>query len=288
MKTIRIGAVVAAALLSLPAHAAAQGTPWIGEPGTGAVSLYFSRQSATEYYRLEIRPTPGDGAVLSQNTGWLGITYALSDAVSVDLLSGLARSHIPGAVGPTTQESFSGLIDTHLNVTWRVSDELLTGMPSVALSAGVIGAGPYETGHINALGDGGNGVQGSVVVGQFINRVGFSAEGGYRYRTENIPSEVFVNLSGYLAVTEQLTLIGDFRVINSAESGIEIGGAGFTAARFPEVEEDIDLLGARMLLNLTDEFGVNAFYGKVIDGRNTAASHIFGGGITHTFGSTFE
>ncbi len=282
--------VLLAALVLAPARGAlAQATPWIGEPGTGSVGISFGRQAATEFFRADQRgPTPGNGAELSQNTGWLGISYAVSDAVSVDLRSGFARSFIPGPVGPTPQESFSGLIDTNVSVTWRISDELVTGMPSVALRGGVIVAGPYETGHINSLGDGGNGFEGSVLVGQFVDRVGFSAEGGYRYRTEDIPSDVFVNLSGYLILSDQVTLAADYRIVNGNESGLDIGGPGFSPDRFPELQEDIHLAGGRVVVNLTEGIGLNAFFGQVLDGRNTAASQIFGGGITYTFGSTFE
>ncbi len=275
--------------LAVPAGALAQATPWIAEPGTGSVSLSFGRQAATEFFRADNRgPTPGNGAELSQNTGWLGISYAISDAVSVELQSGFAGSHIPGPVGPTPEESFTGLVDTNLSVTWRVADELVTGMPSVAIRAGAIVAGPYDTGYINSLGDGGNGFEGSVLVGQFVDRVGFSAEGGYRYRTEDIPSDVFVNLSGYLILSDQISVAADYRIVNGNEEGLDIGGPGFSPDRFPELQEDIHLVGGRLLVNLTDEIGLNAFYGQVVDGRNTAASQVFGGGFSYTFGSSFE
>ena len=156
------------------------------------------------------------------------------DAVAVDLNTGLARSFIPGAVGPTSSESFSGLVDTTVGVACRVVDELVSNAPSVAVRAAVIAAGSYETGHINSLGDGGNGFGTSVLVGKFGTRVGFSAEAGYRYRTEDIPSDIFANLSAFFPITDRLTCGADWRIVNGNASGLDIGGPGFLPTGSPK------------------------------------------------------
>ena len=278
-------AALAAALLVLSAAAGfAQGSPWIAEPRTGSITITYGYQAATEYYRMEKRPTPGNGAKLSQTTGWIDVNYALTDAIAVDLRSGLGRSHIPGPVGPTPQESFSGLVDTNISVTWRVVDELVTsGAPSVAIRAGVIAAGSYETGYINSLGDGGNGFETSVLAGKFGDRFGVSGEFGYRTRSNHIPSDVFANLAGFFPVNDRITIAADYRMVNGSDSGLDIGGPGFSADRFPEVQEDIQLLGGRVLAAVSDTISVSGFYGQVIDGRNTAASRIFGLSVTYSF-----
>ena len=209
---------------------------------------------------------------------------ALPDAIAVDLRSGLGRSHIPGPVGPTPQESFSGLVDTSVSVTWRVVDELVTGgAPSVAIRAGVIAAGGYETGHINSLGDGGNGFEGSVVVGKFGDRFGASGEVGYRARSNDIPSDTFINLAGFFPVNDRITIAADYRMVNGSDSGLDIGGPGFSPDRFPELQEDAQLLGARVLASVNDSISVSGFFGQIVGGRNTAASRVIGLGVTYSF-----
>ena len=279
-------AALAAALVALLAPSAfAQGSPWIAEPRTGSITITYGHQSATEFYRADVKgPTPGDGANLSQTTGWIDVNYALTDAIAVDLRSGLGRSHIPGPVGPTPQESFSGLVDTNVSVTWRVVDELVRdGAPSVAVRAGLIAAGGYETGHINSLGDGGNGFEGSVLVGKFGDRVGASAEAGYRVRGNDIPSDTFFNLAAFVPVNDRITVAADYRMVNGSDSGLDIGGPGFAPDRFPELQEDAQLLGGRMLATLSDTISVSGFFGQVISGRNTAASRVIGLGVTYSF-----
>ena len=279
-------AALAAALVALLAPSAfAQGSPWIAEPRTGSITITYGHQSATEFYRADVKgPTPGDGANLSQTTGWIDVNYALTDAIAVDLRSGLGRSHIPGPVGPTPQESFSGLVDTNVSVTWRVVDELVRdGAPSVAVRAGLIAAGGYETGHINSLGDGGNGFEGSVLVGKFGDRVGASAEAGYRVRGNDIPSDTFFNLAAFVPVNDRITVAADYRMVNGSDSGLDIGGPGFAPDRFPELQEDAQLLGGRMLATLSDTISVSGFFGQVIGGRNTAASRVIGLGVTYSF-----
>ena len=69
------------------------------------------------------------------------------------------------------RESYSGLADVNLGVTWRFLDEALSDyalMPSVALRAGGIIAGDYQTGYINSLGDGGDGFEVSALAGKFF------------------------------------------------------------------------------------------------------------------------
>lgn len=278
-------ALAAAFVLLAAASGFAQGSPWIAEPRTGSITITYGHQAATEFYRADVKgPTPGDGANLSQTTGWLDVNYAITDAIAVDLRSGLGRSHIPGPVGPTPEESFSGLVDTNVSVTWRVVDELVTqNAPSVAIRAGVIAAGGYETGYINSLGDGGNGFEGSVLVGRFGDRFGASGEVGYRARGNDIPSDTFINLAGFVPVNDRITLAADYRMVNGSDSGLDIGGPGFSPDRFPELQEDARLLGARLLATLNDTISVSGFFGQIIGGRNTAASRVIGLSVTYGF-----
>ena len=76
----------------------------------------------------------------------------------------------------------------------------------------------------------------------------------------------------------------DYRMVN-ATSGLDIGVPPFSPARFPEVQEDIHLVGGRVIINATDIVSVNGLFGKVVKGRNTASSNVFGVSLGFAFDS---
>ena len=300
--TLLTGSALLSALPVQPASA--QGTPWIAEPGTGSVNLTFANQNATEFYRQTERvPGPLADSHLAQNTMWFGVNYAVTDAVALDVQSAWASSSLPGAAGPSGgEEGYSGLFDSNVAVTWRFVDELISDAPSVALRVGAIVAGGYDTGYINSLGDGGNGIETSLIIGRFGSAAGFSGEIGYRARTStevnpnavgamagdqvDIPNEMFLNLGVFIPAGNVVTLGVDYRMVN-ALSGIDIGGEGFSPSRFPGLHEDGHIVGGRLIASVTDLVSVNAFFGQVVRGRNIAASRIFGAGLSFGFGGSF-
>ena len=259
---------------------------WLPEPGTGHLSLSYVSQSAEQFYRgQEKRPLPGGGGEdLSQATVWMGGSYGFNDSFAVDVQTGWAKSQFMTGPGiPTPSESFNGMVDTNIGLTWRIVDEVISDSPSIALRAGVILAGDYETGFINSLGDGGDGYEASLVVGRFLgDQVGLSAEFGLRRRNNNIPGERFANLSGIWFLNDSLTVGVEYRMVNST-SGLQIGGPGFAPDRFPEIEEDTQTVGARLYYSVNENFSLSLFGGSVIDGRNAAASNIFGAAASYSF-----
>ena len=269
-----------------PASAlAAEGSPWLSEPGSGHVSFAYVAQTADEFWAGSAKgPTPGDGEDLEQGTLWVVGNYALADSWAVDFQAGWAKSDfITGPGIPTTNDSFDGLTDVSIGVTWRVFDEWVTGLPSIALRAGAIIAGDYETGHINALGDGGDGYEVSVIVGKFVgDRLGLSGEFGYRNRDEGIPESYFTNLSGIWLVNSRLSVGVSYNRVDS-ESGLDIGGPGFTLAKFPQVEEEQAMLGGRVFYGFTDRISGVLFYSTVVDGKNTPDSNAYGLTLSYSF-----
>ena len=186
--TVLAGSALLSALPVQPASA--QGTPWIAEPGTGSVNLTYANQNATGFYRfvedqLQKVPGPLADSHLAQTTMWFGVNYALTDAVALDVQSAWASSSLPGAAGPSGgEEGYSGLFDSNVAVTWRFVDELVSDAPSVALRVGAIVAGGYDTGYINSLGDGGNAIETSLIIGKF------AARPGSRERSATAPARV--------------------------------------------------------------------------------------------------
>ena len=273
-------ALPAAALLLvstvLPTTAFADGSPWIAEPRTGSIDLSYVRQSASEFWAGTRKgPTPG-GRDLLQGTYWLTASYALHDAVAVDAQFGWARSELGDA------PKLDGRSDVNVGLTWRIADELTTKWPSIALRGGLIFAGDYELGRINSIGDGGDGYEASVIVGQYFDRLGVALEYGARKRKNDIPTNTFTNLTALLAVYDKLTLGLEYKRVDSDDS-LDIGGPGFSPARFPQVQEESSVLAGRVFYGLADNVDVSLFYGRTLDGRNTADSNIIGGTLSYSF-----
>ena len=282
----RIRAFVVSALFGAmwPAAAFADGSAWLNEPGTGFASLSVVSQVADEYFRGKVKRSTPRGEDLAQNTVWVSANYAFTDSLSLDAQVGWARSEfIVGPMIPTPMENFSGIVDTTIGLTWRVNDELASDFPSVAVRAGAIIAGNYDTGYINSLGDGGDGYELSLIVGEFVsNRVGLSAEFGYRGRDSGIPNETFTNLTGVWLLGEKLSLGLDYKIVN-AESGLDIGGEGFDPTRFPEVQEDSELAAGRLYYNASERLSFAVFHAAVVNGRNAPASAVYGATISYSF-----
>lgn len=260
----------------------ADGSPWLAVPGTGHASVSWVSQTADNLYAGERKLPIQDSKNLSQGTLWLLGNYTISDNIGVDGQLGFARGDFEGETTASTT-TFRGRADASFGVTWRIVDEVAGSLPSLAVRVGAIVAGDYEPGHINSLGDGGDGAEASLVVGRFLgDRVGFSMEAGVRDRNNGIPTNYFGNLAAVLLVTEKLAFGVDYKVVKS-EPGLDIGGPGFTPARFPLVREERNLLGGRMFYNMSESMSLGLFYLAVRDGRNTPASSAFGGSLSYSF-----
>lgn len=276
-----ISRVAAAAIVIYASPALSAGSPWLPAPGGGSVAVSYVSQSATEFYRSTAkRPTPGGGAELSQQTIWIEGVYGISDAVALDVRLGRASSSfITGEGLPPSLGDVSGFADVNIGVVWRPVDEIVRpSLPSVAFRATAIVAGDYETGYINSIGDGGNGFELSAIVGKYIgDRFAVSGEVGYRNRdsnTHDIPESVFARLSAGMLVGGRVGLSLNYEMDDS-RSGIEIGGPGFSPSRFPELQEEFEILGPSISFAVSDRSSVVAAFAKVVGGRNTAVSDVF-------------
>lgn len=284
MKRFYLIAVATVAFaFSYGSSAFASGSAWLPAPGEGSVTLSYVWQNADEFYKGSVKGDTPAGEDLTQQTVWVNGEYGLSDSVAIDFRAGLARgSFITGDMIPAKEEEENGLTDINLGATWRIADEMVNSGPSIALRLGGTKSGSYDTGYINSIGDGADGFEFSGIIGKFItDNIAVSGEVGYRYRNE-IPNNVFVNLSGGILLMERLGVSVNYGFTN-AESGLDVGGPGFAPDRFPETEEDIHVLGSALSLALSEQVSLGASYGRVIDGRNTAASDIFSVSLGYSF-----
>jgi hypothetical protein len=278
-----IAVATVAFVFSYGSSAFANGSAWLPAPGGGSVTLSYVWQGSDEFYRAaEKGPTPAGGEDLTQQTVWVNGTYGISDSVALDFRAGLARGSFIEDVPPAKAEDENGLADINLGVTWRVADEALGSAPSIAVRLGGIKSGSYDAGYINSIGDGAEGVEFSGIIGKFItDNIAVSGEVGYRFR-QDIPDNIFVRLSGGMLLMDRVGVSVNYDMTN-AESGLDIGGPGFSPDRFPETEEDIHILSSALSVAVSEQVGLGISYGRVIDGRNTAASDIFSVSLGYSF-----
>ena len=293
MYRARLIGLVVTVVTAIGSSAFADGvSPWLPAPGAGFVNLSYVSQNATQFYVQEdLRGTPpqnavpdGKGPNLGQHTVWLNGMYGWSDAVAIDVRVGLARSY--ASAGPTGgRDNYSGVTDSNIGVTWRIVDELVNpSMPSIALRGGAIIEGSYTPGYINSIGDGASGLEVSALAGKYLaDWLAVSGEVGYRVRDEDVPEDLFLNLSGGV-LFENIGLSVNYKLVD-AQSGLQIGVPPFTPGGrvFPRLEEDIQFLSGTASLNVSDQTNIGVTYGEVIDGRNTSKSKVFSVTMSYLF-----
>lgn len=256
----------------------AAGSPWLLNPGDSALKISYVSQYADRLW-LGTNRVPIPGGELEQDTVWLAFDHGLTDNLALDFQSGYARTDQENAPGD------SGYTDTSFGLTWRFHDEFLhdNWMPSAALRVGGIIKGDYDTGFISAIGDGASGAEVSLVLGRVItDTFAISSEFGYRWRDGTVPNEHIVKLNGYYSLSPNLSVNGGYEWID-AKSGLDIAGPGFTPARFPDVEEDLEIVSVGATYSLTQDLSFGVDYGQLVDGRNAPESDFASFNVGYSF-----
>lgn len=260
----------------------ADGSPWLPIPKSGSLGLSYVSEDAETFYRGESNVNLPFGG-LEQQSVYLSADYGLTDSIALDLqaVHVSVSGDAPSPPGPPDQD---GWADTNVGVTWRFVDEHVNpAAPSVALRVGVTVAGDYEASIPTSTGDGADGVEASLIVGKiFDDRFALSAEVGYRNRSDDVPNDTFINAKAFVVVSPRLILNAQLHKTMAA-GNLDIGGPGFSPARFPETTEDIERFGLGVDFSLTPEFNVGLNWFKVTDGRNTAEFDTLAATATYRF-----
>ncbi len=275
-------ALVSAVALTacVPAAFANDISPWTPAEGGGEVEISYTRQEADEF-------NPGDATAplpeeLTQDSVSLSLSYGISQRLAADVKIGYAKSSFLTDPGLAPQGGLDGLNDIFVGLRYKALDEA-DGAPFTATLgvAGIINGG-YTTGALPAIGDGGSGGQVALALGRNIGPFAISGDIGYRTRSNNIPDEVFGAVNASISPTSGISLYGGISFVDST-SGLDIGGPGFSPARFPEVEEDYKIWSLGASGSLSDQISANIGYGQKFDGRNTARSEFFRIGLGYSF-----
>ncbi len=204
---------------------------WLPEPSRWEVALSYTFETFDEFYGAGQKMDYPER--IDQHTAGIFLDYGLRSNIALDLRLGYVRTTDKG-------RTEDGLMDTLIGLRWKLVDEFSQGrewMPSIALRLGGVIEGNYEVGFPSAVGDGASGFSGSLLFGKTFPK-GFGAIGevGYLWRNKNVPEEYFVTSGIFRRFGQRLDLSLSYRLRRSV-SGLDIGGPGFTASRFPELKE---------------------------------------------------
>jgi hypothetical protein len=260
-------------VLAMSQACMADGTPWLSEPGSTQFSFTQVQQDSDEFYRntdnTSLKAATGLDELVLQTT-WLGLNYSIDDDLALDVKTGYAKN-----------KNENGLADTTVGVSWRLVDEFISynNVPSTVVRAAVILQGDYATGSPSAIGDGADGLELSVIMGQFISpKIAVSGELGYRGRNSDVPDDAFFKVGAYALPLPGISLSINYSRIDALD-GVNIGEEGFIgedgAPNFHKLEEDSELVDLGFSYSPTPQLNLGFNAGKVIDGKNTAKSDVF-------------
>lgn len=271
MKTLKLAAIIAGTLaVSLTAQA--QNSVWLPAPGAGTVSVSYLSQDADRFYIGSSLLSLPFGTI-KLNTTTLAAQYALADGIAID-------AKLPYARRTSGLGSDSGVADVKVGVTWRFVDEFeRRSAPSIAVRLGAIIAGNYQTQRPDSIGDGASGFEASVLIGRYLSTsVALRGELGIRDRNNGVPNETFISVGADWRITPALVASAGF-TDTRASGNLDIGGPGFTPARFQQVAEKRSVANVGLSYAVTPKVSISGNIGKVTSGRNTSKSDLYSFGV---------
>jgi hypothetical protein len=262
---------VVASFIAAPVFAQ---TPWLPSPGATDLTFSFTNQKADELKAgTNTAPLP---TTLKQETFGLILNYGISDSMAFDANIGYAKSKFIQVPGLAPDGGLSGLTDSRLGLRFRLLDDLANDPVTLTFGATAIIKGNYKTGSLPAIGDGANAIEISAAVGKAITS-NFNVYGvvGYRDRKAPVPNETFFKVGANVNFTPQLFAGLEYQKVD-ARGGLDIGGPGFSPARFPEVQEDYSLTSVTLGYRFSKNFNAAIQYGDKQGQRNTAVGKVCG------------
>lgn len=256
--------IAAIALTIAPGAVLADGSPWILPHATTNVSLSVISGTADQFF---INETSTDlGGDISGTFVWLNASYGYDDIWAFEFRTGYAESRFEGS--PTEQSDIS---DTTIGVNYQFFNEfeLDNGFPTVTGRLAYTIGGDYETDVIEAIGDGADGFDASLLVGKSItSTVSLFGDVTFRQRNQDV-ADGFKYLIGafYSTPIQGLGLQASIGGIRT-DSDINIGGPGFGVEQFPQTDRDSDLFIVGANFGFGGGFNVGATYTSLLDGTN--------------------
>lgn len=264
----KIQTLLSAACLLPPLAALAEGdSPWLPIPGQFSLGINHTQQSGDSAYiggmKLPISGITGGAASKYKRTSTqLRVDYGIADAFSIDATIGQGKVKVGAA------DNDSGLLDSVIGLNWRVLDEYENAsLPTLTLRGAAILKGDYDGARLAALGNDQNGVELSAIVGKQIGAFSLWAQLGVQNRSGAVPNATIAEL-GARARFGAFSVSGGY-ASKKYSGNLDIGGPGFTPARFQEVRAERELAKLGFGYAIAGNQGLALNLAKVIDGRNT-------------------
>ncbi len=282
---MHIPTLLISTLAALPLAAFAESdSPWLPIPGQVSLSVNHTEQSGDNAYigntLLPLSAITGGGATKYQrSTTSLRVDYGLSDAVSLDATLGYGKVKVGVADNDSSQT------DSTLGLRWRVLDEFENpALPTLTLRGAAIIKGSYKGARLASLGKGANGFEAAVVLGkQLTPAFAVWGEVGAQKRADAVPGAIFVELGArYRFAPKWSASLGysdkKFR------GDLDIGGAGFSPARFQQVREERGVVKLGVGFAVAGNQGIALNLAKTTSGRNTVKDdQVVGLSYTYAF-----
>lgn len=253
------------ALVALHSVVGEAASPWLPAAGGGKVTFSYVNESFQNFWAggsKERLPTD-----LRQNTIWGNLEWGLSDNLALDLTTGFTKATF-GA------NSLDGLTDSLIGLRYKALQRdrwVLTfrGAANLHGSYRLTDQGPY------APGDRAHGFEGSTLAGILFGHGIFAfGESGLRYRQKPVPNDFFAS-AGVGHSVRGFTYGASYGRVQSL-SGLDIGGAGFSPARFRELKKIVNTLDSHAGYTTSRGHYFGFSYARSLAGRNTGAKDIFG------------
>jgi hypothetical protein len=266
MNTHRLWAV--AALLSPLAAWAENDSPWLPIPGEFSIGASHTEQSGKDAYigsmKLPISAiTGGAASKFKRSTTQVRLGYGISDSLAVDATLGYGKVEVGAA------DEDKGQTDSVIGLSWRALDEYeRPGLPTLTLRGAAIIKGSYDGARLAALGNDANGFELSVLVGKDItSSIALWGQLGVQNRSGAVPNATFVDLGArwrFAPGWNASVGYGEKRY----SGDLDIGGPGFTPARFQEVRAERSLVRLGVGFGFAGNQGIALNLAKALDGRN--------------------
>ena len=282
---MQIRTLVISTLAALPLAAFAESdSPWLPIPNQASLSLNHTEQSGDNAYigsmQLPLSAITGGGASkYKRSTTSLRVDYGLSDSVALDATVGYGKVKVGAA------DNDSGQADSTLGLRWRVLDEFEDpALPTLTLRGAAIIKGSYQGARLASLGKGANGFEAAVVLGkQLTPAFALWAEVGGQKRSDDVPNATFVELGARYRFAPQWSASLGYSE-KKFSGDLDIGGAGFSPARFQQVREERGVVKLGIGWAIAGNQGLALNLAKTTSGRNTVKDdQVVGLSYTYAF-----
>ena len=249
--------------------------------GRAAVALSYTRESFDEFY-LGTQKTPIairklDRIVIESVNLYAayGVSDKLDVVVNLPYISSQSRRlDSDMKVRERNLQNAAAVVQWHAyRAPCRGGTLSATG--AVGVSTPLSG---YSTNLIYGIGNQSSHLNPSLLLQyQFANGLFATGQSGYSFRSHLVPDAVLLAAKvGYVGAH----FYADASLTNqTSTSGIDIGGPGFTPARFPETRVNTTNLGISVYAPVAGPVGLSVSGGTRLDGRNAGALRWYSAGL---------